>query len=329
MRVLSFFILLVCCAFLLAQERGPKRPPNKAEPEGQPKEDVEGISVRAELKDGNFVVGRLLVRTFEIQTAYGRLSVPSTEVYKIKIGKAADKELVKRIEELIERLGADEFKDRKAAMDELFKLGRVVLSDLKKALESEDEEVRKNAETLISDIEQQYPEGEEIIDDDEIVTKRFTIRGSILQEEFIFKTKYGDLKVKKKDIKRILLGTGFAEQKQFAVGGGNVGSNAMLDTGIEVTEGTKITIKAKGEVFIRNYGTSCTPEGISSYGQHYPGIPFGALMGRIGRHGELFKIGRDFKMTAKRAGRLYLAIAVQTRSTRITGSFSVTVKVEK
>ena len=322
MRIAAFLFLLVCGLFLFAQ--GEEPPP---QPENEQKES-KGISVRAELKDGNLVVGRIVVENFEVKTAYGKLTIPVGEVYKIKVGKAADKELVEKIEKLIEQLGAEEFKDRKAAMDELLELGNVVLSDLRKALKSEDEEVRKNAETLISDIEQQFPNEEEIIDDDEIVTKRFTIRGTILQDEFVFKTKYGDLKVKKKDIKKILLGTGYTEKKQFSVGGNNLGSRGMLDTGVEVTAGAKVTIKAEGEIYIRNYGTSCGPDGTSSYGQHYPGIPMGALMGRIGRSGELFKIGAEMEFTSKKAGRLFLAVAVQERYT-VTGSFSVTVKVEK
>ncbi|MCX7702713.1 MAG: hypothetical protein N2234_01230 [Planctomycetota bacterium] len=325
MRFLMVMVVLLCMGVVLAQQP-PKQPAEP--PKEQPKE--EGVPVRAELKDGNLVVGTVMVDKFEIETAYGKLVVPSSEIRKIVVGKAADKELVERIKKLVAQLGVEEFKDRKQAMDELLKLGRLALSDLKAALKSEDAEVKKNAESLIAEIEQQFPPGgeEEVIDDDEVVTNRFTIRGTILQDEFSFKTKYGELKVKKKDVKRMFLGGGYVTEKRFEVGGSNVGTTAMLDTGIEITAGMKIVLKATGEIFVRNWSMSCGPEGNSSYGQHVPGIPMGALMGRIGASGEVFKIGNELKITAKTSGKLYLGIAIQERF-QVTGNFSVSVKAEK
>jgi len=54
----------------------------------------------------------------------------------------------------------------------------------------------------------------------------------------------------------------------------------------------------------------------------------GALVGRIGTSGPLFKIGASYKATADRDGKLYLGIAVRERST-LSGDFKAKITIEK
>lgn len=63
-----------------------------------------------------------------------------------------------RIEELVQKLGAEEFAVREEASKELRKIGKAAAPALRKALESGDPEVRTRAKRLLEGIEQPPPE---------------------------------------------------------------------------------------------------------------------------------------------------------------------------
>ena len=133
----------------------------------------------------------------------------------------------------------------------------------------------------------------------------------------------------KKDVKTIMVSQPSGLTKSVTISGAShSGTNAMKDSGIDVKKGNKITITASGTVYIRNWGINVSPEGDTSYGQHFPGIPAGALMGRIGQNGPLFKVGSSYTATADRDGRLYLGIAVRDRYSN-SGDFRVKVQVDR
>ena len=173
------------------------------------------------------------------------------------------------------------------------------------------------------------PDQEEVIDDDEIVAMKFTIRGTLLVEKFKIATRYGVLELPKKDIKTVLVSTPSGVTKTVVVSGStHVGTEAMKDAGIDVKKGDKIVISASGTAHIRNWGINVSPEGDPSYGTHYSGIPAGALMGRVGKSGKLFKAGTNYTGIADCDGRLYLGIAVRNRYSN-TGEFRCKVKVDR
>lgn len=349
MRFLGVFFsaaFLACLLFALspasAQEKVEEEKQEKAEENDQEKENGEeepedGDEKEPEeeysqvyMKDNTYVEGVVNIENFEVETEYGKLVVPRDQIIKIRIGKNADKELKENIEKLIGKLADEEFKVREDATKELGALGAVALEELREAAKSEDVEVKTRAEKLVKEVEQSIaPDAEEIIDDDEIVARKFTIRGTLLVDKLVIKTRYGTITADKKDVKTLVVSkTSFYTRTIVVNGDSNSGSDAMLDTGINLRKGEKVSIKASGTVHIRSYGITSTPDGSSNRSSHYSGIPIGGLMGKIGPSGKLFKVGSNYAGVADQNGRLYLAVAVRSGYST-TGDFRVTVQVEK
>ncbi len=298
----------------------------KGEEEKKPEEEYSQIY----MKDNTYVEGLINLDNFEIETEYGKLVVPRDHVVKIRIGKNADKELKEKINKLIGKLANEEFKVREDATKELGGLGAVALEELREATRSDDVEVKTRAEKLVREIEQAIPtDAEEVIDDDEIVARKFTIRGTLQVDKFVIKTRYGTITAEKKDVKTLVVSKASFFAKTIVVSGSsNSGSDCMLDTGINLRKGEKVIIKASGNVNIRSYGITASPDGSSNRSSHYSGIPIGGLMGKIGPSGRLFKVGSRYTGVADQNGRLYLAVAVRSGYST-TGDFRVTVQVEK
>jgi hypothetical protein len=62
-----------------------------------------------------------------------------------------------KVEKLVKQLGAEDFKEREAATEELEKIGEPAVPALKEALKSEDAEVRSRAELILKEIEKPTP----------------------------------------------------------------------------------------------------------------------------------------------------------------------------
>lgn len=327
-----------------AQEPVPDKPPQTGEDQEKPGEkkkegeagqqkkeeekEKDGEKSQISLKDGSFLIGRLDVEEFEVDTAYGRLVVPKKDVLRIRIGKAADKELKKRIEKLIGQLGDEEFEVRNEVQTQLRELGRLALTEIREATNSEDGEIRHRAEELIKEIEALPDKGEYVEDDDEVAAVKFTIRGTLLVEEFVLVTHYATLTIKKKDIKSMVVHQPAQVIEEVVVtGADNSGNTKMKDAQIDIRKGDKIIIKASGSVYIRQWGYNVKPDGREGYGEHYPGITAGALMGKIG-NGSLFTVGSSCEKTAERDGKLYLGIAIRDRYSN-SGEFRCKVEVQR
>jgi hypothetical protein len=308
-------------------------PENGGEPGGadaDKEQEEQDQNSQVYMQDGSFFKGLIDLEEFTVDTEYGKLVVPRDQVVKIRIGKKANTDLKEKIDTLIEQLGDQEFKVRQEAKAELSRMGPVALQEIKQAARSEDPEVKRSAEELVKEIEAAMPpDAEEIIDDDEIVAMKFTIRGTLLVDEFVITTRYGVMKAPKKDVKAIVVNQPSALAVTVDVSGAtNAGDTNMKDSGIDIRKGDRVIITAQGSVFIRSWGINVGPDGDNNYGQHFPPIAAGALMGRIGQNGPLFAIGSSYKFTADRDGRLLLGIAVRDRY-QSSGDFKVKIQTEK
>ncbi len=88
------------------------------------------------------------------------------------------------------------------------------------------------------------------------------------------------------------------------------GRNPWTPTGINVRRGEPLTINASGEVRIAGpNGLAASPGGSSETfpSNPMPGVPTGALIGRIG-NGQPFLIGNQTQITAPAAGQLFLGV---------------------
>lgn len=324
-RVIWFVVLF---GVLLGQEE-PKTPPKVP---SSPKKEVK---VRVVLKDTTSVLGIIEIDKFVVETAYGTLEIPPREMRRVTVGKKADAELVERLRMLIRQLGSDDFKKREEARKELKRFGAAAITDLKRALESDDAEIRKAAAELLDELEKQFSSEEILPDDDIVETARFTIIGALKTDKFKVKTRYGTLEVPKKDILRIEFFTGKEIVRTIELRGEFAGTGAMFDTGIELTSGTEVEVTATGTMTSQQ-GFTFGPDGISQNMLPMRWLrgplrnePFGVLLGRIGRSGTPFKIGARKRIKVKKPGRLFLSFNANPQYGPYRGTFKVKIRVKK
>jgi len=281
------------------------------------------------LRDGTQIVGKLEIKNVEVVTVYGTLTVPLDDVVKIRVGKKSDRELKTRIDKLIADLGSKDFAARDAATVELGKLGRMAYTELRKASFSDDQEVKERANKLIEEIGVLDEEADVPCEDDEVVTPTFTIVGAVKFEVLAIATKFGPLKVAKKDLAVMSLAEPQKISRTVSVPA-KATAGRMIATGVRVKRGDRLVINASGTVSYRNYGgTQFTPEGSSNYGAWNENFQIGSLLGRINAGGPMFKVGERYNDKVETDGELFLGIATHdSGSTYGNGEFKVRIQIQ-
>lgn len=107
-----------------------------------------------------------------------------------------------------------------------------------------------------------------------------------------------------------------------------------LDSGIELGTNSKIEETAQGRVRLswNTDGWLADPDGLKVPGPHYTtnlydGLPYGAVMGKIGTSGARFVLGSHYSKPAPAAGHLYFAVNDSPHWQNNLGSFRVKLRV--
>lgn len=281
------------------------------------------------LRDGTLIVGKLEIKNVEVVTVYGTLTVPLDDVVKIRVGKKSDRELKTKIDKFIADLASKDFAARDAATVELAKLGRMAYTELRKASFSDDQEVKERANKLIDEMGAVDDEAEVPCEDDEVVTPTFTIVGAVKFETLSIATKFGPLKVVKKDLAVMSLAEPQKISRTVAVPARST-AGRMLATGVRVKRGDRLIINASGNVSYRNYGgTQFSPEGSSNYGAWNENFQIGALLGRINATGPMFKVGERYNEKIETDGELMLGIATHDSGSNYgNGEFKARIQIQ-
>ena len=160
--------------------------------------------------------------------------------------------------------------------------------------------------------------------------------GKIVPQEFAIASQYGVLNVKLSDIRRIQREMIEKQdlQKTIAVDGNNMITRTTKDTGIRVERGDRVTFTADGTITMTPWGNQAvsTPDGAPNYGWYLPNkIAGGALVGKIGPGGTVFRIGTKHSFMADRTGVLQLAVALQgdQPNQNFPGEYRVKVRVKR
>jgi hypothetical protein len=294
-----------------------------------PVQEAKPEEVLVLLEGGERISGTMVVKEVVVDTAYGELVVPAGDVHKIVVGKSSRPELVARIADLLAKLGADEFKEREAAMGALREMGRLVEPELRAALDHGEPEVRQRAEKILEEIEEDDPDpdpGSVMPGEDTVVTEKFTICGRLRMETFQLETPFGILKFGKEDVRTLYLSPPRAIQEKLRLDGSQTVSTDMVDTKVQIAPGSRVEIRASGTIFLQNWGGEITPDGSSNWGRFNNQFAMGALVGRIGKHGPLFLVGRGYLGTSDRTGTLYLGLALNNAG-QTNGDFLVRIEV--
>jgi hypothetical protein len=323
----------------------PKDAPAAAAPEPAPAPAVD--TLKFHMMDGSVITAKMVAKDIVVQTPYGPLKVPVSELRGFTPGLQSHPELQSRIDSLLERLAANDYADRDAAQRELTQLGQPIRGILQGHLKDNDPERRQRVQTILEAIEESADEADTAespdtphdpawVADDAVETRAFTAIGRIAAARFDLQSAYGPLTVNLSDIRSVQRDAAPGREplrKTIEVAGTNLAPSTLKAAALHLQKGDRVTISASGQITLTNWnnGMAGTPDGITNL-QWYERnkIPCCALVGQVGKGGTLFKVGSKYSFKAERAGDLSLGIAWPQNmgDPSITGQFSVKVMVE-
>ncbi len=305
---------------------------------------VDPKMIRLHLMDGSVISGKLSVEDLELETQFGTLTVPVTELRSFTPGLVHHPELGKKVYDLIDALGANDFDEREKAQKELVKLGSSVRVELEKRRDDKDAERRTRIKTILDELETQQGDeegdaaagGVPLIERDTVETSAFTAVGKILNKSFTVASLYGPLTVKLGDIRR---GERDSTKKteirrSFSVEGTNLVQRGLKASDIRVERGDKVTITADGTVTMTPWGNNMvsTPDGGANFGWYVPNsIAGGSLVAAIGDAGSIFKVGSKSSFRAQRSGALRFGVAMQNEysNQNFPGRYNLKIRIER
>lgn len=313
----------------------PEEAPEPADPE----------VVRLFLMDGSVITGKLSVKEIQVETQFGQLTIPVTEVRSFTPGLVSHPDLAKQIHDLIEALGSEQFDQRERAQKTLLRLGRPVRGELEKRARDQDSERRSRIKAILDEFDEQAEEEDEelrasgpplLIQRDQVETSEFTVVGRILTPSFTVASLYGPLTVKLGDVRR---GQRDAVRrpdvrKTITVDGSALVQRSLKETHIRLERGDRVIISAEGSISMTPWGNGASsgPDGAGNYGWYIANtIPSGALVGAVGSSENVFKIGAKNTFRAERSGNLRLGIAMQADFANhdFPGHYTVKIRVER
>ena len=301
--------------------------------------------IRLQLWDGSIVTGDFGLDAIHIDTKFGTLEVPVAHIVYLRSGLNNMPEMNQRIDELVKQLGDKEFQIRENAHRQLQAMGLLIRNHLKTFSDAGSPERKNHLQAISDELDQMTEESADQNSDgnnvsldleDSITTNEFTIVGKIKETKFSVTTKYGLLDVELKDIKRgdrnWNVG-GTALRKTLEIKSTAFFQREPVSTRIRIKPGDQIAIRASGNINWASWGNiNSSPDGIPSQGQ-WNGINCGTLVARIGKSGEVVKIGSKGQFVAKTTGELFLGIAMQDNIAsqdgyQWNGTYSAKVTVE-
>lgn len=305
-----------------------------------PAEPVDPEVVRLHLLDGSIVTGKLSVKEILVDTQFGKLTIPVTNILSFRPGLDSFPELSKQINDLITNLAASDYNEREAAQKELIRMGPPIRKLLEARQKSDDDAERgRRLKVILEGFEEAGSDEEgatpEWIPLDTIVTTDFTVVGTIVQKKFSISSKFGELTVNLGDVRVAERNTGAKEdiRKSIAVDGSAIAQRSFKNTKIRVEAGDRVTITAEGTITMTPWGSNAmaTPDGSPNYGWYMGNeIAAGALVAKISDSGPIFKVGSKNTFVAKKSGTLMLAIGMNPSyaNQAFPGKYDVKVRVQ-
>jgi hypothetical protein len=275
--------------------------------------------------DGSVVRADIIQESLDIQTKYGKLSVPIVEIRYIDFGFRYPVGIEAKVTELAGNLGSKSFTERESAQKDLISMGAIALPIMRKHAKSQDMEVSQRSGLILQRI--MDSQGKDVVarEFDEIVTNEFTFSGKILDAKIKAKSRhFGELAIPLSDLRNISfrrLLNSFTIDSSKAV---------WFDSGFLVDDKQKLLITASGSVELWPQAPGqyiCGPKGKDGV-QSRDGFLAGTLIGKIGESGPQFVIGERYDWVPTSTGKLYLMIVPSTWNCESLGCYTVNIQAE-
>lgn len=284
------------------------------------------------LDDGSVVRMTLLLPALEIETKYGKLVVPISDIRRIDFGLHVPAETQLAIDRAIKRLGSSAHKDRSVASADLLGHGHFALPSLHAASKASDQETStRAAETLRLIEERVSADLLKLRAYDVVHTAEYPIHGKILTPTIkASSAHFGTVDLPLAGILALSLRHA-GGHREIVVDAGKWGLSldAWLDTGIFLHADGRLHVVADGQVDLWPQGPGqyvAAPKGYNTAGKGGQFLA-GSLIGRIGEAGKAFFIGERLDVAPREEGRLFLQITPSPWNNVAAGQYRVKIDV--
>lgn len=290
---------------------------------------------------------RMLIQSekIDINTHYGKLTVPVKDVRAIEFGLHFPDGVETKIEGAVRGLGSSDYRERERSSAALIDLGPYSYLAVLEATLVTDAEISQRAKELAKKLQVNHPKRDlKTMVEDKVVTRSFTIVGRILTTSIKSKTEYfGDVELAFGKM-RTLRSVGTAGlDMEFALDASKYANQGQwMDTKYHVDGRSGIVVTAKGMIDVMpqqggQYLSSPNGFQATQRGQPFGGIMMGGrkigvvnqqahggmLLGKIGEDGEVFIVGERYDGTPETEGRLYLHIGPSQWNVPSAGNFDI------
>jgi hypothetical protein len=280
--------------------------------------------------DGSVVRMSIQQDSLEVVTKYGKLTIPTNDIRKIEMGRHPPEGTEKTIDQAIQLLGSESFKQREDASRDLTQAGHWSLPALQKAANSPDLEISKRVKVLIQKIsEKTTAENLKMKLDDVIQTADFPVTGRIVSQTIkAYSPLFGEQSLKLSDVRSMHL-RGVRGEIEMTVDAMKHG-DAWFDTGVSLDPQLRLIVTSEGHVDLWPPTPGqylAAPRGYDAPGKG-GSYQAGALIGKVGESGRSFLIGERYDGAVTEEGKLYLQIVGSPWNNASLGSYRVKIQTE-
>lgn len=277
-------------------------------------------------EEGGSLSVSILESELTMDTKYGKLTIPFSEIRQIDVGLRCMPEIKKAVG----LLGSNQFADRDAAAKYLEKAGPAAYPFVKKLLGSSDLEQAKRAAIILERIKDRHSlDAATQREDDVVLAREFTAKGRILNHECKVRCAHiqpDPFTVKLCDIVTMVANLNDQEQCLIVEAGKtDPAAEKWTSAGSIVRQSDRLVIRADGQVDLWPVGPGqyvVGPKGYSTAGKG--GIYMaGVLLAKIGEKGKVFVVGEHYDATAQEEGKLFFAIVRSSWVNASEGSYRV------
>lgn len=301
---------------------------------GQDRKDAPATNqAEVRLTDGSVVRMTVLQESLEVQTKYGKLTVPVGDIRRIDFGLHLPEGVEERVARAVQRIGSDAYRQREDAARELVGLGAFAYPSLTRLARSSDLEVSQRAQAVLKRITETCSEEKlQVRPDDVIQTVEFPITGRIVTPAIkVRSAHFGELALKLPDLRSIHLRDGSGET-EVVVDAAKYGSasDQWLDSGVRADPNLRLVLTSDGQVDLWPQGPGqylTGPKGYTTPGKGGAHMA-GALLGKVGPAGKVFVVGDRYEGTPAEEGRLYFHIVPSPWNNASSGTYKVKVRMD-
>lgn len=321
------------------------------EPAGQPREagnpdkapgSASGEAARNDVEvrfvNGSVVVVGLRETKIEVETEYGKLVIPPSDIRNIEFGVHLAAEVQEKIGDCIRKLASESYKERETAHQELIALGPHAYYVLRRLKQPKESEAVRRIQLALAEIEKKVPRKLlRVKEEDKIRTTKFTIVGRIVTPIIRGRAEYfGDLNLKPGQLLSMRRLSESAASQVVVDAAKYALPNKWLETGIKVDAAAGLKFTARGQVDLWPQQPGQYLSGPAGMAMNFGGIAIrggaqqasgGTLMGRIGTSGAPFVIGDRAVINAGQEGKLFLQIIPTPWGGASSGSYNVRIEV--